>query len=84
MAPALRRGAGDVGAQTRTTHGDVLVDDDAPLVVVGRVIAVVVVVVVEFVTVRVGAVTEIPIDVDPVSVFSAVVVLLELPPCVSA
>jgi hypothetical protein len=36
------------------------------------------------VTVRVGAVTEMPIVVDRVSVFSALVVLPELPPCVSA
>jgi hypothetical protein len=36
------------------------------------------------VTVRVGAVTEIPIVVDRVSTFSALVVLPELPPCVSA
>ena len=67
-----------------TPQGEVLVDDDAPLVVDGAVVVLVVVVVVEFVTVRVGAVTEMPIDVDPVSVFWAVVVLLELSPCASA
>lgn len=71
-------------AQTRTPHGEVLVDDDEVLVLDGVLVVVVVVVVVEFVTVRVGAVTEMPIEVDRVSVFWAVVVLLEPPSCVNA
>jgi len=74
-----------LGARTGMAHGAVLVDDDDALLVLdGRVVVVVVVVVVELVTVRVGAVTEMPIVVDRVSVFSALVVVLELPPCVSA
>jgi hypothetical protein len=65
-------------------QGEVLVDDDEAVPVLDGLVVVVIVVVVEFVTVRVGAVTEIPIVVDRVSVFSALVDVLELLPWVSA
>jgi hypothetical protein len=47
-------------------QGEVLVDDDEAVPVLDGLVVVVIVVVVEFVTVRVGAVTEIPIVVDRV------------------
>ena len=62
--------------------GEVPVVADELSVLAG--VVVVMVVVVEFVTVRVGAVTEMPIEVDRVSVIWAVVVFVEPPACVNA
>jgi hypothetical protein len=63
-------------------HGEVPVVADELIVLAG--VVVVMVAVVEFVTVRVGAVIEMPIEVDRVSVIWAVVVFVEPPACVNA